>query len=90
MIYQNKTGKIIFFAGKSLLPGETAQFSDSVQKNPNFSFLKERGMIEEVVEMAAEPSAEADTSKTPAETDISSETVDTTEEKKTKTSNTKK
>ena len=81
MIYQNKTGKIIFFAGKSLLPGETAQFSDSVQKNPNFSFLKERGMIEEVVEMAAEPAAETDTS---------SETVDTNEEKKTKTSNTKK
>ena len=81
MIYQNKTGKIIFFAGKSLLPGETAQFSDSVQKNPNFSFLKERGMIEEVTEMAAEPADEADTS---------SETVDTTEEKKTKTSNTKK
>ena len=81
MIYQNKTGKIIFFAGKSLLPGETAQFADSVQKNPNFSFLKERGMIEEVVEMAAEPAAETDTS---------SETVDTTEEKKTKTSNTKK
>ena len=81
MIYQNKTGKIIFFAGKSLLPGETAQFADSVQKNPNFSFLKERGMIEEVAEMAAE---------TPAETDTSSETVDTTEEKKTKTSNTKK
>lgn len=81
MIYQNKTGKIIFFAGKSLLPGETAQFADSVQKNPNFSFLKERGMIEEVVEMAAEPAAEADTS---------SETVDTNEEKKTKTSNTKK
>ncbi len=81
MIYQNKTGKIIFFAGKSLLPGETAQFADSVQKNPNFSFLKERGMIEEVVEMAAEPAAETDTS---------SETVDTNEEKKTKTSNTKK
>lgn len=81
MIYQNKTGKIIFFAGKSLLPGETAQFSDSVQKNPNFSFLKERGMIGEVTEMAAEP---------PAETDTSAETVDTTEEKKTKTSNTKK
>lgn len=81
MIYQNKTGKIIFFAGKSLLPGETAQFADSVQKNPNFSFLKERGMIEEVAEMAAEPAAETDTS---------SETVDTTEEKKTKTSNTKK
>ena len=81
MIYQNKTGKIIFFAGKSLLPGETAQFSDSVQKNPNFSFLKERGMIEEVVEMIAEPAAETDTS---------SETVDTNEEKKTKTSNTKK
>lgn len=81
MIYQNKTGKIIFFAGKSLLPGETAQFSDSVQKNPNFSFLKERGMIEEVTEMVAEP---------PAETDTSSETVDTTEEKKTKASNTKK
>ena len=81
MIYQNKTGKIIFFAGKSLLPGETAQFSDSVQKNPNFSFLKERGMIEEVTEMAAEPAAETDTS---------SETVDTNEEKKTKTSNTKK
>ena len=40
--------------------------------------------------MAAEPAAETDTSKTPAETDISSETVDTTEEKKTKTSNTKK
>lgn len=77
MIYQNKTGKIIFFAGKSLLPGETAQFADSVQKNPNFSFLKERGMIEEVAEMAAEA-------------DTSSETVDTTEEKKTKTSNTKK
>lgn len=81
MIYQNKTGKIIFFAGKSLLPGETAQFADSVQKNPNFSFLKERGMIGEVTEMVAE---------TPAETDTSSETVDTTEEKKTKTSNTKK
>ena len=81
MIYQNKTGKIIFFAGKSLLPGETAQFADSVQKNPNFSFLKERGMIEEVVEMAAERAAERDTS---------SETVDTNEEKKTKTSNTKK
>ena len=81
MIYQNKTGKIIFFAGKSLLPGETAQFADSVQKNPNFSLLKERGMIEEVVEMAAEPAAETDTS---------SETVDTNEEKKTKTSNTKK
>ena len=81
MIYQNKTGKIIFFAGKSLLPGETAQFADSVQKNPNFSFLRERGMIEEVVEMAAEPAAETDTS---------SETVDTNEEKKTKTSNTKK
>lgn len=81
MIYQNKTGKIIFFAGKSLLPGETAQFADSVQKNPNFSFLKERGMIEEVAEMIAEPAAETDTS---------SETVDTTEEKKTKTSNTKK
>ena len=81
MIYQNKTGKIIFFAGKSLLPGETAQFADSVQKNPNFSFLKERGMIEEVVEMAAEPADETDTS---------SETVDTNEEKKTKTSNTKK
>ena len=81
MIYQNKTGKIIFFAGKSLLPGETAQFSDSVQKNPNFSFLKERGMIGEVAEMVAEPAAEADTS---------SETVDTTEEKKAKTSNTKK
>lgn len=81
MIYQNKTGKIIFFAGKSLLPGETAQFSDSVQKNPNFSFLKERGMIEEVAEKATEPAAETDTS---------SETVDTTEEKKTKTSNTKK
>lgn len=81
MIYQNKTGKIIFFAGKSLLPGETAQFSDSVQKNPNFSFLKERGMIEEVAEMIAEPAAETDTS---------SETVDTNEEKKTKTSNTKK
>ena len=77
MIYQNKTGKIIFFAGKSLLPGETAQFADSVQKNPNFSFLKERGMIEEVAEMAAEA-------------DTSSETVDTNEEKKTKTSNTKK
>ena len=90
MIYQNKTGKIIFFAGKSLLPGETAQFSDSVQKNPNFSFLKERGMIEEVTEMAAEPPAETDTPKAPAETDISSETFDTTEEKKTKTSNTKK
>ena len=81
MIYQNKTGKIIFFAGKSLLPGETAQFADSVQKNPNFSFLKERGMIGEVAEMFAEPAAEADTS---------SETVGTTEEKKTKTSNTKK
>ena len=81
MIYQNKTGKIIFFAGKSLLPGETAQFADSVQKNPNFSFLKERGMIEEVVEMAAEPAAETDTS---------SETVDTNEENKTKTCNTRK
>lgn len=81
MIYQNKTGKIIFFAGKSLLPGETAQFSDSVQTNPNFSFLKERGMIGEVTEMVAEP---------PAETDTSSETVDTNEEKKTKASNTKK
>ena len=81
MIYQNKTGKIIFFAGKSLLPGETAQFSDSVQKNPNFSFLKERGMIGEVAEMVAEPATVADTSP---------ETVDTNEEKKTKASNTKK